>query len=191
MTQRHDAGTRKSRHIDDGCGIQSVRPQQSVRQNQPAFRIRIEDFHRLSVVITNDIPGLHGAPRRQIFARRHQSRHVDGKLHVGGVLHGRQHHRSARHIKLHLVHAAGGFKRNTACIKRDALSYQHVGLGVAGTPVIQFDKDGKVVRTNTDGRQSRHLFTDVFPIPNDGLKPLRFIRQRLNGIRQQFRRQRV
>ena len=115
---------------------------QSISQDQPAFRIRIQYLNRLAAVTPQDISRAIGSGANGIFSER-QHRHC----WCGGLPQRQRQHRtcrrrSARHIAAHFFHAGGGLDGNAARVKANPLADKGNRCGLQLARPTQHDKPG-------------------------------------------------
>ncbi len=140
VAQRNHAGAGEGGDVHDGCRVVAARVVQRIAENEPAFRIRIQDLDGLAGGAGDDVARLGGATAGHVFNSGNQAHHVDAQLEQGRHQHAGQHAAGAAHVVLHLVHRGRILEGNAAGVEGDALAHQHDGGRIARTTAM-FQRD--------------------------------------------------
>ena len=121
---------------------------EGVGQHQPPLGVGVDDFDGLAVHRPHYVAGALRRAAGHIFGGRHHSGYIDAGAQLPDGLHRAQHRGAAGHIAFHRLHSGGGFQRNAAGVKGDALANQPqiVGRVVRVSGVVQRYQLGRFVR---------------------------------------------
>ena len=116
------------RVVDEQSRLERARVRERIRENEPAFCIRVVDFDGLSVERAPHVPGAVGVAGGHVLGRGEDAVHFDVRLEASDDLHETDDVRRAAHVVLHVAHARGRLDRDAARIERDPLAHDHDAL---------------------------------------------------------------
>ena len=177
----HGAG--QGGQIDDAGGLvffHGVR--QGVGEDQAALGVGVDDLHGFTRHGAQDVAGLDGRAARQVLRRRHQAHHAAGIIQARQRLHGAEHRGTARHVHLHVFHAARRLDRNAAAVEGQSLADQH-DRRAAGAPgrVFQNDEGRRLGAALRDAQQAAHVQRFHFRLIQEPAAQRRGLCQGLGG----------
>ena len=121
--KRHQNGAGERREIDHETRFKArLGIPKHIRQNQPAFRIRIQNFNRLTGHGFDDVVGTLGIAVRHILDHADQADDVGMRFARGQGMHQPDNSGRTSHIAFHADHRIGGFERQSAGIEADAFT---------------------------------------------------------------------
>src|SRR6266516_2677064 len=153
MAERDHDGARERGGVDRRCRLEAPRVRKRVAQNQPAFRIGVDDFDRIPEVTLHNIAGLHSRARRQVFGRRNQADDIDLGLESSEDFERTEDRGGARLVELHVFHVQRRLDRNPAGIERHALADQ--GDRRSGAAAVFQDDEARFLGAALRDREER------------------------------------
>ena len=157
QSDHHGAG--EGGQIDDAGGLvffHGIR--QGIGENQTALGVGVDYLDRFARHGAQNVAGFHGGAARQVLRGRYQAHHAAGIIQARQRLHGSEHRSTARHVHLHVFHAACRLDRNAAAVEGQPLANQH-DRGAAGAPggVFQNDEGRRLCAALRDAQQAAHV----------------------------------
>ena len=140
VSEGYAACAGQRRNIDDHRGLVPAGIGKGVGENEPAFRVGVEDLYGLARQGPEHVAGLVRAAARHVFRCRQQSHDVERKLELRGRPKGAEHRRASRHIVLHLVHVLCGLDRDAAGIEGNGLAHERDKGLLPSAPVFDDDE---------------------------------------------------
>jgi hypothetical protein len=128
MPQGDHAGTRQRRDVHHCRRIEALCVSQRIAQDQPSFRIGVENLDGLAGHAGDDVARFGRIPIRHVLAGRNNADDIDRKTDLRHRLERAQDAAGAGHVVLHLIHLGCGFQRDAAGVEGDALPTSTTGL---------------------------------------------------------------
>jgi hypothetical protein len=134
MTKGHNDAAGQRCQIDHGARLFRQRIGQRVGQDQPAFRVRVDDFDRCAIVHAQHVAGPVAARPHCVFGQRQ-----NGDGGPCGAAAGEGEHRPGAgggtgHVGAHVPHAIGRLDGNAASVEGHALADEGHRHAAIATP---------------------------------------------------------
>ena len=158
MPQGDHNCARKCRCINQMRTAQLFRVSDRISQNQPAFRIGIENLNGLARKRRDNIPRSLRLAARHVLYGRNNRHHTDTRLQGGNRLHSPDRRRTTTHVVLHLLHALRRLNGDAARIKRHGLANQAKDIfrGSRRRVVSDHDQSGRLGAALCHTQQRTH-----------------------------------
>ena len=158
IAERDGHGPRECGDVYDLSIAHRVCVGHCVRQDEPAFGVRVVYLDALAVHRPHDVAGTLRATAGHVLRCRYDTRYVDLGLGLSNHFHGCNDSRAPRHVALHLSHPFGRLQGNSPAVERYALAHdgQSVRWVVGVSFILQDDQLWGLLASLGDAEQCPH-----------------------------------
>ena len=158
--ERHQAGAGERGEVHDTLGLIALGVGDPVGQDEPPFRVGVDDLDGRPVQRPQDVAGPDGLAAGHVLGCRDQADDPQRHAEAADGAHGTEHRRAPGHVHLHLLHPGRRLDGGAAGIEGHAFPHQDERrlLGRALRLVLDDNERRRLARSARYPQQSAHPF---------------------------------